>query len=360
MYPTASDSSLYYARDVDKVFLCGMYVDDGLCVTNDKKFAEEKIAAVKKVFEIEVINDPRVFVGIQIDRDRKNGTMRLHQEDAVLKLLVTSGLYDCKPARTPMQVGLNLKDPSTVTASKEERQYPFQSIVGQLMWLLGTRFDICFAINVMTRYMSNWDGEAIMLLKRIIRYLKGKEKYGLMYSKSTSNEKIEHADQEPTKMVFYGDADYAGRVHDSKSTGGSASVFGENMVSFHTKTHPANEGISTSTSQAERVTCKLICNAIVWTSELLKEIHIRGYGPIVLHQDNQSVISLSVNPVNHKRSKHYRIAMHYVRDLVVRNIVKLEYLNTEVMVADILTKPLAEGRFEELLKLAKFGVEVTA
>ena len=360
VYPTASDSSLYYARDGNKIFLCGMYVDDGLCVTNNKEFAEEKIAAVKKVFDIEVIDDPKVFVGIQIERNRKNGTMLLHQEDAVLKLLATSGMYDCKPAKTPMQVGLSLKDPSTIKASKEERQYPFQSIVGQLMWLLGTRFDICYAINVMTRYMSNWDEESIMLLKRIIRYLKGKEKLGLKYSKAASNEKIEQADQAPTRMVFYGDADYAGRVHDSKSTGGSASMFGENMVSFHTKTHPADEGISTSTSQAEGVTCKLICNAIVWTSELLKEIQVRGYGPIILHQDNQSVISLSINPVNHKRSKHYRIAMHYVRDLVMRNVVKLQYLNTEVMIADILTKALAEGRFEELLSLANFGSAIAA
>ena len=259
------------------------------------------------------------------------------------------------PIKTPMQVGLSLKDPSTIKASREERLYPFQSIVGQLMWLLGTRVDLCFAINVMTRYMSNWDSEAIMMLKRVIRYLKGKEKHGLVYTKAANNEKIEHADQVPTRVKFYGDADYAGRVHDSKSTGGDAGFFGENLTSYHSKTQPADEGIATSTSQAEGVNCKLTCHAIVWTSELLKEIHIRGYGPIILHQDNQSVISLSINPVNHKRSKHYRIAMHYVRDLVLRNVVKLQYLETEMMIADILTKALAEGRFAELLKLAGFG-----
>ena len=128
---------------------------------------------------------------------------------------------------------------------------------------------------------------------------------------------------------------------------------GGNTVYFQTKTHPI--GISTSTSQAEGITCKLVCHGVEWTSALLGEVNIRGSGPITLYQDNQSVISLSANPVNHKRSKHYRIAMHYVRDLVVRGVVKIVYLSTEVMTADILTKALSEGRFKALLKLANFG-----
>ena len=351
--PTASDSSLYYARDGDKILICGMYVDDGLCVTNDKEFAKGKIKALKKVFELEVIEDPKIFVGIQIERDRVKGTMLLHQEDAVMKLLAMSGMLDCKPAATPIQVGLVLTDPSTITSTKEERNYPYQSIVGQLMWLLGTRIDLCFAINVLTRYMSNWNEEAIMLLKRVLRYLKGKEKLGLMYRRSEGGDKLEEADQRPTKMVFMADCDYAGRVHDSKCTGGGMSGHGGNTVYFQTKTHPI--GISTSTSQAEGITCKLVCHGVEWTSALLGELNIRGSGPIILYQDNQSVISLSANPVNHKRSKHYRIAMHYVRDLVVRGVVKIVYLSTEVMTADVLTKALSEGRFKALLKLANFG-----
>ena len=72
-------------------------------------------------------------------------------------------------------------------------------------------------------------------------------------------------------------------------------------------------------------------------------------------QDNQSVISLSVNPVNHKRSKHYRVATAYVRDLVERRVVKLEYCPTEDMVADVLTKALPEAQHWKLLKMARFG-----
>ena len=353
VHPIANDDSLYYARDGDKIFMCGMHVDDGLCLSNDVGFALEKIDYLKKVFELVVVKDPKVYVGIQIERDREKGIMLLHQEDSVLKLLTSSGLMDCNPASTPMQTGLVLKEPNAVVTGADERYFPYQSLVGQLIWLLGTRIDLSFPINVLTRYMSGWDSEAISLLKRVIRYLKGKEKLGIVYMRSEKGEKLERADEEPTKFTCAGDADHAGRVHDSKTTAGIMGFYADNVVSFNSKAHPI--GVSTSSSQGEGVTCKLACQSVEFTSSQLAELKIRGKGPITLYQDNRSVICLAANPVNHKRSKHYRIAMHYVRDLVLRGVVKIQYLETHLMKADVLTKAMPEKRLNDLLKLCRFG-----
>jgi hypothetical protein len=126
------------------------------------------------------MKDPNVYVGIQIDRDRSAGTLRLHQEDAVRKLISTLGMQDCKKINTPMEFGLQLPDPSAIKMTQEEHTFPFQQVVGQLIWLLKTRLDCCFAINVMTRYMGNWNTDVITAVKRIVRYLKGKEALGLI------------------------------------------------------------------------------------------------------------------------------------------------------------------------------------
>ena len=351
--PIMSDNSMYYSRDGNKIFMCGMYVDDGLCLSNDEEFLQEKLKGISKVFDIVILKDPEVFVGIQVERDRKKGTMLLHQEGAVMKLLGSTGMMDCKPAGTPMQVGITLNNPAEIVVSAENKEFPYQSIVGQLLWLLGTRMDLCFAINVLTRYMSKWDDQAIAMVKRVLRYLRGKEKYGLVYLKNTKGWKLENADKEPVKADFKGDADHAARLYDSKSTGSVMGSFDGNTTSYATKTHTT--GISTSSGQSEGVTCKIACHSIEWTSHLLQELQIRGRGPIKLWQDNQSVISLSINPVNHKRSKHYRVAMAYVRDLVERLIVTLDYCATEDMVADVLTKALGEDQHWKLLKMARFG-----
>ena len=65
-----------------------------------------------------------------------------------------------------------------------------------------------------------------------------------------------------------------------------------------------------------------------------------------IHYDNQSCVKLSENPVFHDKSKHIEIKHHYIRDMVQRGAVKLQYVATEEQIADVLTKPLARVKFE--------------
>lgn len=62
--------------------------------------------------------------------------------------------------------------------------------------------------------------------------------------------------------------------------------------------------------------------------------------PITVFCDNQSAIELSKNAVFHKRSKHIDIKYHFTRELVEHKEIVLKYLETEEMLADILTKAL--------------------
>jgi hypothetical protein len=46
------------------------------------------------------------------------------------------------------------------------------------------------------------------------------------------------------------------------------------------------------------------------------------------------------------RSKHIEIEYHFIRDRVHKGAVKLQYISINQQVVDILTKPLAKGKFE--------------
>lgn len=50
----------------------------------------------------------------------------------------------------------------------------------------------------------------------------------------------------------------------------------------------------------------------------------------------------------HGRTKHLEIRHHFIRDLVQQGVVQVIFCNTESLLADILTKALAAGRFEQL------------
>ena len=48
----------------------------------------------------------------------------------------------------------------------------------------------------------------------------------------------------------------------------------------------------------------------------------------------------------HDKSKHNEIKYHYIKDMVQRGVVKLQYVAMDEQIADVLMKPLARVKFE--------------
>ena len=68
--------------------------------------------------------------------------------------------------------------------------------------------------------------------------------------------------------------------------------------------------------------------------------------------DNQWALALVKNPHLHERSKHIDICNHFFRDLAEKKKLIMQYIPTDEMTADGMTKPLqrvAFERFKELL-----------
>ena len=69
---------------------------------------------------------------------------------------------------------------------------------------------------------------------------------------------------------------------------------------------------------------------------------------MVVYYDNSSAIDISKNLVQHSKTKQIEIRYHFIRDLVERKIVALEYITTVRQNADFFTKPLNRSKFETL------------
>ena len=107
-----------------------------------------------------------------------------------------------------------------------------------------------------------------MVVKRIMRYLKGIEDYGLYYKK---NEKFE--------LRAYIDADWAGNIDDRKSTSGGEFLLGKMLVTW---TRKKQNYISQSTVEAEYVVAAINCTNIVWIKKLLKGMKEEITEPMIL------------------------------------------------------------------------------
>ncbi|CAH0485387.1 unnamed protein product, partial [Peronospora farinosa] len=135
---------------------------------------------------------------------------------------------------------------------------------------------------------------------------------------------------------------------DRKSTSGYAFLLMSAPISWGSK---KQSSVSLSTSEAEYIALSLAIQEGKWVHRLLCEILAASNKPapgLKILEDNQSCIKMTKNPVNHGRAKHIDIKYHHIRDEVKRGEVKLQYCETSIMLADILTKALPGPRHKKM------------
>ena len=136
-----------------------------------------------------------------------------------------------------------------------------------------------------------------------------------------------------------------GNVDDRKSTSGGAFYMGPRLVSWFSK---KQSSISLSTTEAKYVVVPSCCTQLLWMMQTLQDFQIKFSPPISIMCDNKSAISISKNPAMHSKTKHIPIKYHFLREQVLEEKVKLEYVPSKEQVVDIFTKPLPGEAFEYL------------
>lgn len=218
---------------------------------------------------------------------------------------------------------------------------PYMNAVGALMYLaIGTRPDIAYSVGKLAQFNSTPGVIHWKAVKHLFRYLKGTLDLRLTY----------RADDSPTSLTnttftTYSDADYAGCLDTRRSTSGYALKMGTGAVSWQSKKQTI---VALSSTEAEYVAASIAGQEIVWMRQLLQELHYKldEASPLVMHMDNQSAIAVVNNPDHHGRMKQVDVRHHWIRQFVRRKQLKIYYVPTADMTADIFTKALPFSHVE--------------
>ena len=94
---------------------------------------------------------------------------------------------------------------------------------------------------------------------------------------------------------------------------------------------------------------------VVWICFLMTELNQNLDGLTMIHDDNQSVIALIKNSVNHRRIRYINVSYYFVRELIVNEILKYNYISTKEIMIDDLTKSLTLKKFAEFIIMLKLS-----
>ncbi|GJV48111.1 retrovirus-related pol polyprotein from transposon TNT 1-94 [Tanacetum coccineum] len=240
-------------------------------------------------------------------------------------------LADSALVKCPMLPSNNLgPDESEVSVNETV----FRGMIRSLMYLIASRPVIQFSTCFCARYQANPKESYLIAVKTIFRYLKGTSNLDLWYPKGLGFD-----------LKAYSDSDYVGCNLDRKSTSRGCKILGGKLVCWSVK---KQSSVVMSSAEAEYVATARCCAQVLWIKSQLADYDVL-YDKVPIFCDNTSAIAISNNPVLHSRIKHIDIRYHFIKDHILKGDIELYFVPTDLQLADIFTKPLAEPSFTRLV-----------
>nr|GEX12202.1 ribonuclease H-like domain-containing protein [Tanacetum cinerariifolium] len=314
------DTSLFIYRQGSDIAYLLLYVVDIVLTASSITFLQQIITSLHAEFSMTDLGPLNYFLGVSVTRDTSG--MFLSQQKYATEVFERVGMLTCNPCHTPVDTD------SKLSADGDPVSDPtlYRSLAGALQYLTFTRPDISYAVQQVCLFMHDPREPHFLALKRILRYVRGTLSYGLqLYSSTTST------------LVAYSDADWADCPTTRRSTSGYCVFLGNNLLFWSSKRQST---ISRSSAEAEY---QGVANAVAetcWLCNLLHELHTPLSTATLVYCDNVSAVYLSSNPVQHQRTKHIEIDIHFVRDLVSTGRIRVLHVPSHYQYADIFTKGL--------------------
>ena len=307
-----------------------LYVDDILITGKDPTLVEQKKKELKEIFEMTDMRGVSRILGMEVTRDYDQGTLTITQTAYVDFILERFRMQDASAAHTPgCGPELSAEQPGDKLLGAEATKL-YQSITGSLLYLVQcTRYDLCYAVNQLTRACSKPAEIRMTSAKHALCDLRGATDLPIVY-----------------KSVSYTNASFGSKPDNRKSTTGYLFFLGGGLISFGSKTQSLT-GQSTVENGLQALSYGT--REAVYLSNILMKLRFKTFSSVPINSDSTGALSVVGNAMFSSRTKHIAIRFFFVRELMDRKIITLHNAPTQQMLADIATKHLSEQKFCELL-----------
>ncbi|MBW0488783.1 hypothetical protein O181_028498 [Austropuccinia psidii MF-1] len=314
-----------------------IHVDDIVIFSKDVSAFKNKIGSE---FDIKDIGPADLILGIKVTQSEEKITLdQRHFSESLLNLY---GMSECKEATTPLVPNKHLGPATSNEITTFNRLgINFRSAIGSLNYLsTATRPDLAHAVSALSQYLENpgirhWKG-----FLHVLRYLKGSQELGLHYHRNGKQ-----------GIIAYSDADWGNCRVTRRSISGYLALFEGCLVLWKTRKQQA---VSTSTAEAEYKALCDLTSEMLWLRQWAIEIGIvEPNCRVLIWNDNQSCINTpnGDSSFNNNRMKHVDIQLHFVREVVQSRDFQLQYVRSENMLADFLTKSVSKPVLERALNV---------
>lgn len=248
------------------------------------------------------------------------------------------GMQKCKPMGTARdKEDENQQDDKL--RKKECTQ--FRSCLIRLSYLAQDRVDLSESVKILARFMASPGSKAMRGLKRLARYLRGKQRCMLVYIRQSADK---------AKLRVYSDSDWAGDKSSRKSTSGMVVLRGRHLLK-HSST--LQSVVTLSSCEAEYYAMTRGAAAGLGIVSLYRDWGIEL--SLEIYTDSSSAKSFVMRRGIGKQ-RHIQTRFLWLQERVAMKDLKVNKVGTHDNMADFLTKQLDKNKVMQFVQ--ELGQEV--
>lgn len=329
-----SDSCIFikYDENLKICIIIAIYVDDILYAGSKERVMNFE-ELLSKFFTVKTTTDLKTYIGMQMSKSE--GKMELFSEDYIIQMTKNFELELAKSKKVPMSDDNSVENKESEIMKDQKK---FQQIVGVLSYItFTTRPDIAYAVNWLARKSNKATVQDFKKAKNVLVYLRETKETKLPIYKVKERNNI---------ITAFVDSSFANAAK-RHSVYGLVIYLNGSIIHYRSKVH---DFVNLSSCEAEYLALAVTIKEVMWIRNTLRELQVH-IGETKVLCDNQGAILIARDPGAVGRTRYLDINLQYLKGIIDKYQINLEYVNTNENTADIFTKALASTKFNYLKDL---------
>ena len=290
-------------------------------------------------FDCEDVGDVKEYVGCKIDRTAN--TLKFTQPVLLQSLSDEFDIPETTtPVKIPMTEGTVLLPTKEILNPSEQKTY--RSGVGKLLHMARwSRPEIFNAVRELSRMGGRAAKAHMKNMKRVMKYIIDTPNRG--YTMFIKGKKWLGDPNYEFVITGRSDSDYAKDPETRRSVSGWIVYLCGIPIAWKSKMMPI---VALSVTEAELFAATSCVQDMLFAMRILESIGLKVKKPMLLECDNKGAIDLMDNYTCGGRTRHIEVKQYFIRDLKEENLIRIEWLPSDMNTSDIFTKNLAGPLFE--------------
>ena len=335
-----------YTDDQGNVAYLLNFVDDIILASTHIGVRDEFVAHLNGGWNVTLEGKMRRFLGIHFTQDEETGKWKATMGAYIDRIAMRFKLEDTRVVETPLEPGFVLSAEDFAEEPTNDMITLYRSLIGSIGYCaVALRYDVAYAVSVLSRHLARPCLKAIQAAKRVVRYLAHTRDFEVAWW-------IDPDDRDNgAAHILFGAADtgFGMCPMTRRSHGGYMNFLNNGVISYKSKLQPS---VTLSSAEAEYMGLADEAQEVIYLRRLLEEIGYPQVGATLIWEDNKAAILAAEGETSSAgRMKHVDIKFRFLAEKIKEGVLRIRYRPTDLNYADLMTKSLTPLKHKNMLEL---------